>query len=512
MVRLRPFVSSEGLHDINAPLSFADTMDKGKKDYLEKRIEKLKAENRSLRERLTTIKDENIQIRKRLTSRNRIFDSLPAGIILLQDGKIIDINGHVAERLNYSHEEVRDRPFPDLLHPDTVRFMKELQAKRISVNISPLQTEFNLIMKNGQHLCFDARIKKITFNGRRAFLATLIGIDESRKKEERNITAKKREALSTMASCLNRELMLSVKDIDGKIENLKSLLDSDGRGIKVCLEDIDSATRRVESLSKKLEAISTVEIDPSDRELLDLKSVLRSAVTAASSCIKGLTENRKEKLNLKTYMRSVSPIEGHSEEIRDVIMNMILNAAEAMPDGGDIYITTEENAGYAHIYIQDSGIGIPEEISDRIFDPFFTTKGKDRMGLGLSLSRAVIERHKGELEITTRKDQGTTFILKLPIKRKEKRKRATFLRRQIKNATILIISDEDLLRELLSQVLVTRGFRVVTVAGIPEGLNSVKRKGFDLIIIDYVSLEKGKDSMKEIKRRNRGKPVALLTA
>ena len=59
--------------------------------------------------------------------------------------------------------------------------------------------------------------------------------------------------------------------------------------------------------------------------------------------------------------------------------------------------------------------------------------------------------------------------------------------------------------------MVTRGFRVVTVAGIPEGLNSLKRKGFDLIIIDYVSLEKGKDSMKEIKRRNRGKPVALLT-
>ena len=78
------------------------------------------------------------------------------------------------------------------------------------------------------------------------------------------------------------------------------------------------------------------------------------------------------------------------------------------------------------------------------------------------------------------------------------------------NATILIISDEDLLRELLSQVLVTRGFRVATVAGIPEGLNSLKRKGFDLIIIDYVSLEKSKESMKEIKRRNGGKPVALL--
>ena len=90
------------------------------------------------------------------------------------------------------------------------------------------------------------------------------------------------------------------------------------------------------------------------------------------------------------------PVKGDPEELKDVVKRLIRNGLEAMPHGGDLYISAEENAGFAHVYIQDSGASIPEPILHRIMDPFFTTKGKDADGLGLCIARAVLKRHQGD--------------------------------------------------------------------------------------------------------------------
>ena len=84
-------------------------------------------------------------------------------------------------------------------------------------------------------------------------------------------------------------------------------------------------------------------------------------------------------------IRAKPQVKGDPEEIKTAISNIIINAAESMPDGGEIYITTEESGGYSHIYFLDSGKGIPEQLRDVIFDPCFSTKGGNSMGLGLSV-------------------------------------------------------------------------------------------------------------------------------
>ena len=108
------------------------------------------------------------------------------------------------------------------------------------------------------------------------------------------------------------------------------------------------------------------------------------------------------------------PIDGNQME--QVFINMLLNASQSMPGGGTIHIKTyTENDEYACLKITDTGAGISEENLEKIFDPFFTTKTDKGMGLGLSVSYGIVERHGGTIEVQSKVNEGTTFTIKLPL-------------------------------------------------------------------------------------------------
>ena len=329
-------------------------------------------------------------------------------------------------------------------------------------------------------------------------------------REKKIIQSKKSEALVTMALGLNRQLRPSLTSITKNIATLRPLTDFTKTDMIAYLDSLESAANTALSTMQKLIKIIGDKDDQTGMVPFDLKKVVKRAVTLTGPGRKD-EAGKKDNIILKTYLRSVSPVKGNPEEIQTVIINMILNAVEALPKGGDIYLTTEENAGYAHIYIQDNGLGIPDEIRDRIFDPFFTTKGNDRMGLGLTLSQAIIKRHKGEIEVLSGKDQGTTFAIRLPLAKSKKRSQALSMKKKIKNANLLTIDDESILGELLSQLLLSKGFRVAKAASGLEALNILKRKGFDLVIAGTQSPDmNGAILVKKIRQIDRGLPVILI--
>jgi two-component system NtrC family sensor kinase len=111
-----------------------------------------------------------------------------------------------------------------------------------------------------------------------------------------------------------------------------------------------------------------------------------------------------------------------ANQVQQVFINIILNSADAMPDGGILTITTQAATGdgYAQVQFADTGVGIPERDLHRIFDPFFTTKGDRRgTGLGLAVSYGIIERHHGRIEVQSEEGQGTMFTVKLPLQASE---------------------------------------------------------------------------------------------
>lgn len=486
-------------------------MQTGQQELWKKRLEKLQDEIRSLREKLTTLKKENHDLRKVLKNKNKVFHSIPAGIILVQQGKIIDINEVALDQLGYRAEEAVGSDFLDLVHPDSKAFLKNLHIKGVSGKGVSLEYETDLVTKHGEKLCCDVRVNRIRFNGRMALLLNVIGIEKRKRREKELTQSKKMEAFTTLASGLNGELSHALEDISKSIEYIKNIADSENKNLMESLSNIESATSHIIHTTRRLGSLSETEKDPSHVIPFDLKKIVKDAVSLINPKLKDFGETRKSKINLRTYLRSVSPVEGDPNEIRDVIVNLILNAVEAMPQGGDLYLTTEENAGEAHIYIQDSGVGIPDHLKDRVLDPFYTTKGKDRAGLGLSLSHAIVKRHKGEIEVTSQKDQGTIFDIRLPLAIQKEKVKPRPIKRKIKNAHILIIGEEDIVRELLSQLLVSKGHRVMTAVSGAEGLNKLKRKKFDLVIADSQTPDiRGHGFIQKVKKLNRELPVSLI--
>jgi CheY-like chemotaxis protein len=197
--------------------------------------------------------------------------------------------------------------------------------------------------------------------------------------------------------------------------------------------------------------------------------------------------------------------------MQEALVHLITNGIEAMPEGGDLYLSTEENAGHAYVFIQDSGAGIPEELQGRILDPFFTTKGNHRIGLGLSIAQAIIRRHKGTLEITSRKGHGTIASVRMPLAAQKRKDDGRVLKRKIKNARILVIEDDHMIRELLSHLLKTKGFKVLTAVSSAEGLQQLRRKAVDMVIIGSQTPDLESPVLaREIKRSHEKLPVALI--
>jgi len=119
---------------------------------------------------------------------------------------------------------------------------------------------------------------------------------------------------------------------------------------------------------------------------------------------------------VRDYQQDLPPIPIDENQIEQVFINILLNASQSMTGGGSIHIGTyTENEEYACLKITDTGAGISEENLEKIFDPFFTTKSDKGMGLGLSVSYGIIERHGGKIEVQSKVNEGTTFTIKLPL-------------------------------------------------------------------------------------------------
>ena len=255
------------------------------------------------------------------------------------------------------------------------------------------------------------------------------------------------------------------------------------------------------------------ESDPSNVTFFDLNDVVRGVIALIGPKLKDRGKLRGVSYNLKTFLRSESPLRGNPEEIRVVVTNMIMNAVGAMPEGGHIYLTTEENEDFAFIYVQDSGEGIEEHINGRILDPFPITEGEGGIGLGRSLAYAVVKRHRGDMDVKSRKGKGTIVTIRLPIEREKLEVRGSTRRVKMRNAKILIIEAHHIFGELLRQVLWSKGCRAEMAVSPLEGLNRLRRRRFDLLIAGTAVAEaKMKFFVKRAKKIDGSLPVVLIVS
>lgn len=191
-------------------------------------------------------------------------------------------------------------------------------------------------------------------------------------------------------------------------------------------------------------------------------------------------------INLITSLKSNQLVRGNATELREVFINIIRNAIDAMPDGGDIEIRTKSKDNTTKIYIADTGIGMSENEMKRAFQPFFTTKGAKGTGLGLSMSYNIIKSHKGYIKISSKLGKGTCFKIQLPnyINTLEKKDKIT--KKDIEfDGSVLIIDDQYPIRNVIADMVKSIAKCKVKSCGCENIRDELGIRKYDIVMCDF---------------------------
>jgi len=216
---------------------------------------------------------------------------------------------------------------------------------------------------------------------------------------------------------------------------------------------------------------------------------------------------------LKLEFGGIPPVQGRPAELRDVLMNLVLNGVEAMPSGGTLLIRTLERGGSVVIEVEDTGVGIEPEVRERIFEPFFTTK-PDGHGLGLSICYGVISRMGGSIDVRPGSTGGTVLSLTLPIASRGPAAAEPEVAREEApgSARVLVVDDKPDVLAVMCELVEAAGHAAVGAGSGREALEERQRGAFDLILTDFGMPEmNGIQLTREIRSRHGDVPVVLLT-
>lgn len=315
--------------------------------------------------------------------------------------------------------------------------------------------------------------------------------------------SQKMEAVGKLSGGIAHDFNNMLLPIIGYSDMLISRFETEGQNLTE-IGEIRKAAERAASLTRQLLAFSRKQIIK--KVPLDLN---RAIEDMRNMLVRIIGENIRLTTDLSKSLVAVNADPGQMEQ---VLMNLVVNARDAMVGGGTVAISTynesltssspvtqkypELTGDFACIKVSDTGIGIPPENLEHIFEPFFTTKGQEGTGLGLSVIYGIIEQHQGGIHVETGPGKGTTFHIFLPAsggRASEVEDSSQKLRQahnddslRSKGERILLIEDEEGVIKFISSALRSRGYEIVQAMNFAEALQRFKEGNYDLIFSDAV--------------------------
>jgi signal transduction histidine kinase/CheY-like chemotaxis protein len=314
---------------------------------------------------------------------------------------------------------------------------------------------------------------------------------------------------NTLAGILGRaQLMLRTNDPEKLLRGLQIIIKTAEDGAKTVKRIQDFARQRRDH------DFAPVSVD---QLLLDVGEMTRPRW-------KDRAEANNVYIRLDLRINSKALVRGDESELREVLVNMVINAVDAMPEGGTLTLATDENEEQVIISVSDTGCGMSSEVRSRIFDPFFTTKGKAGNGLGLAVSYGIILRHEGTIEVVSEAGSGSTFNIKLPVaKGALKASEAETETPPVASQTlslvsapvrsrILIVDDEPHVRALLCEMIQGDNCEAVGAGSGSEALALFDAENFDAVFTDIgMPGMSGWELSRLIRERNARIPLAVIT-
>jgi len=405
---------------------------------------------------------------------------------------ITSINLASQRVFEYSSEEARGLSFYDLVHKEDRKkivdcikgafagrreFLEgyEFRIKTKSGQIKDIQLNAKMDYdESGEVTLFEGVVRDIT--GRKEFEQKLFQID-------------KLNALGLQSSGIAHDFNNILGIILGYLDIVKMGIKGEDEKVLDSLNIIEKAARDGAEIVDKIQQFSRIKKEHENVEkLIDLVEIIDEALkftmprwkTEAQS--KGVEyEVVKHNFTTSKYRARCKP-----SELREVVINIINNSIDAMPNGGKIELSVKADGDNAVISISDNGSGIDDDIKEKVFDPFFTTKGVKRSGLGMSLSYSIMTRYDGEIRIDSSPGKGTTMHLKMPLCYTEVAHHEEVETGDVAghSANILVIEDEEVILDMMRVVLESRGHNVFVAQDSSVGMKMYENNVYDIVLCD----------------------------
>jgi len=384
--------------------------------------------------------------------------------------------------------------------------------------------------KDGSEYPVEVHLQLVSAAGGVVFLAIVNDIagrkqaEEERRKLERQLqTANKMESVGTLAGGIAHDFNNVLTVIIGYGEMLKLRIANDPKAVS----DLDEILRSAERASVLTRQILTF----ARRQIIELSNLdLNRVVTDLERLLRKVT---REDIEIKTFLAEGLPtIRADQGQVEQVLMNLSLNARDAMPGGGQLVVETHDawledeyvaqypymKAGrYAVLSVSDTGIGMDEGTRERIFEPFFTTKGPDKgTGLGLAVVYGIVKQHNGFIHVYSEPGKGTTIRIYFPAVDVSPDIQVVAPRGIIHGGseTILLAEDEESIRNLTEKTLSSYGYRVLAACDGEEAVGIFRRHDTEIAmaVLDVVMPKKGgKQAYDEMAATDPGLKVLFLS-
>jgi CheY-like chemotaxis protein len=225
-------------------------------------------------------------------------------------------------------------------------------------------------------------------------------------------------------------------------------------------------------------------------ELVDVGSLLNDAIEITRTRWENEARLRGLEYKIRLEAEAGHNTYGSASELREVFVNLIVNAVDAMPRGGKLLIQCRRQDNRLQLQFSDNGMGMPEDVRQKIFEPFFSTKGAHGTGLGLSVSYSIIERHEGSISVVSQPGGGAIFTIDLPaVMPDASAAQPSVAADETGRLRILVVDDEKAVRETLAEMLVAVNHRVELASSGQEAVEKMRRDAFDFVFTDLAMPE-----------------------
>jgi PAS domain S-box-containing protein len=341
-------------------------------------------------------------------------------------------------------------------------------------------------------------------------------LDELRKTQQQIVQQERLSALGQMASGIAHDFNNTLMAILGFTELLLMHPETLDQREKVVtyLKTMSRAAKDAAGVVKRLNDFYRNRDEGEILPPVNVRQLVEQIIPLTQPKWKDQALANGAQIEVATDLNDVLPVPANESELRECLMNLVFNAVDAMPQGGTLTLGTRMEGDAVVVEITDTGAGMSEEVRKRCFEPFFSTKGQRGTGLGLAMVFGVIQRHQGRIELHSELGCGTRFTVKLPaLKEIAARGGDTeMLGAPVQPLNVLIVDDEPLIRQILTEYLQVDGHTVRAACDGREALELFGEARYDLVVTDRSMPRMNGDQLADaIKKVDPARPVVLIT-